>query len=149
MTVNGLFEKVERWVIHENFEFKAIKNEENVFHFLIRHGGTYGTPVEIFEPKKQPGILVIGAKADLKNSQILRYKQMSELEQKKFKDKVSEFCNSIKAVHRFLEEDGKKKIGVYVVLDKKSEINQESIPEAINKVSEMHEKTRMFLLKTF
>ena len=49
----------------------------------------------------------------------------------------------------FSTQDGKQKIGVYVVLDDKVDINQQTLFEAVNKVSEMNEKTSRFLLKTF
>ena len=48
-----------------------------------------------------------------------------------------------------IEEDGKQKIGVYVILDDKIDINQQTLFDAVNRVSEMHEKTARFLLKTF
>ncbi len=48
-----------------------------------------------------------------------------------------------------ITEDGKQKIGVYIVLDEKTDVNQQTFFEAIKKVSEMHEKTSRFLMKTF
>ncbi len=48
-----------------------------------------------------------------------------------------------------ITEDGKQKIGVYFVLDDKENINQQSVFDAIDRVSEMHEKTARFLMKTF
>ena len=46
-------------------------------------------------------------------------------------------------------EDGKQKVGVYVVLDDKENINQQTVFEAMDKVSEMYDKTSRFLMKTF
>ena len=102
-----------------------------------------------FEPKSQPNVIVVGAKANLKNNQIARYLGYSEEEKKKFEKKIEDFCYSIQAVHRFLEEDGKRKVGVYIVIENKDEITHESLFETIDKAAEMHEKTSRFLLKAF
>ena len=120
-------DNVERWMIHEGSSFNEIKNPENSFQILVKHAGQYGIPVEIFEPKSQEGILVIGAKIVMKNSQISRYLGFNEHEKMKFEQKVA----------------------VYLVLDDKENINQQTVFDAMDKVSEMHEKTSRFLLKTF
>jgi molybdopterin biosynthesis enzyme MoaB len=70
-------------------------------------------------------------------------------EKEKFEKKVSDFCYSIQAISKVITEDGKQKVGVYVVLDDKENINQQTVFEAIDKVAEMYEKTSRFLLKTF
>ncbi|MDC4222558.1 MAG: hypothetical protein MT337_06725, partial [Candidatus Nitrosopumilus limneticus] len=62
---------------------------------------------------------------------------------------VSDFCNSIEAISKIITEDGKQKIAIYVVLDDKENINQQSMFNAIDSISEKHEKTSRFLLKTF
>jgi len=142
-------DNIERWMIHEGLSFDEVKNPENSFQILIKHAGQYGIPADIFEPKAQPGILVIGAKVVMKNSQISRYLGFSEDEKKKFEQKVSDFCYSLQAISKMITEDGKQKVGVYVVLDDKENINQQTVFDAIEKVSEMHEKTSRFLLKTF
>ncbi len=144
-----MYDKIERWLIHENFSFKELKTDENTFHFLIKHAGESGAPVEIFEPKSQPNVLVIGAKANMKNNQIARYLQLSKDEKEKFEKKIADFCYSIQAVHRFLEEDGKRKVGVYIVLEDQEKIDQQMVFDTIDKVAEMHEKTTKFLLKAF
>jgi len=140
---------MERWLIHEGLSFDEVKNPENAFQVLVKHAGQYDTPVEIFEPKAQPGILVIGSKVVMKTKQISRYLGFNEDEKKRFGDRVSDFCNSIQAISKIITEDGKQKIGVYVVLDDKENINQQSVFDAVEKVSEMHEKTSRFLMKTF
>jgi len=142
-------DNVERWLTHESHSFESIKNPENSFQILVKHAGPYGIPVEIFEPKAQPGILVIGAKAVMKNNQIARYLGFSEDEKARFEKKIAEFCNSIQAISRIITEDGKQKVGVFVVLDDKESINQQTVFDAINRVSELHEKTSRFLMKTF
>ena len=142
-------DNVERWLIHEGHSFEEIKNKENSFQILVKHAGQYGIPTEIFEPKSQPGILVIGAKVIMKNNQIARYLGFNDEEKERFKKKVVDFCNSIHAINKMITEDGKQKVGVYFVLDDKENINQQTVFDAIDRVSEMHEKAARFLLKTF
>ena len=149
MAASRMRDNVERWMIHEGLSFVDVKNEENSFQILVKHAGPAGVPVDIFEPKAQPGILVIGAKIAMKNKQIARYLGFTEQEKANFEKKVADFCYTIHAINKNVTEDGKRKIGVYVVLDKPDEINQQSVFEAIDRVSEMYEKTARFLLKTF
>jgi hypothetical protein len=142
-------DNVERWLIHDSLSFEFVKNPENSFHVLVKHAGQTGVPVEIFEPKKQSGIIVVGSKVVMKNNQISRYLGFNQEEKEKFEKKVGDYCYSLQAIHKMIEEDGKQKIGVYVVLDDKVDINQQTLFEAVDRVSEMHEKTARFLLKTF
>jgi len=149
MTDGRLRDSVERWLIHESHAFEFLKSPENTFHILVKHAGEAGVPVEIFEPKKQPGVIVVGSKVVMKNNQISRYLGFTPEEKERFERKVGDYCYSIQAIHKMIEEDGKQKIGVYAVLDNKSEINQQTLFDAVNRVSEMHDKTARFLLKTF
>ncbi len=149
MSASRMRDNVERWLIHESMSFEGVKSSENTFQVLVKHAGQYGIPVDIFEPKSQPGILVIGAKVIMKNSQISRYLGFNEEEKEKFEQKVTDFCNSIQVISKIITEDGKQKVGVYVVLDDKENINQQTVFDALDRVSEMHEKTSRFLLKTF
>jgi hypothetical protein len=138
-------DNVERWLTHESHSFEFVKNPENSFHILVKHAGEAGVPVEIFEPKKQPG----GSKVIMKNNQISRYLGFSPEEKERFEKKVGDYCYTLQAIHKVIEEDGKQKIGVYAVLDDKVDINQQVLFDTVNRVSEMHEKTARFLLKTF
>ena len=149
MSVSKMRDSVERWIIHEGLSFEDVKNSDNIFQILVKHAGQYGIPVDVFEPKGQPGILVIGAKVVMKNSQISRYLGFNAEEKEKFEKKMDDFCYSIQAINKVITEDGKQKIGVYVVLDDKENINQQTMLDAIDSVSEIHEKTSRFLLKTF
>jgi len=142
-------DNVERWVIHEGLSFDEVKNPENNFQILVKHAGQSGIPVDVFEPKGQPGILVIGAKVVMKNNQIARYLGFSAEEKEKFEKKVNDYCNSIQVINKIITEDGKQKVGVYVVMDDKENINQQTMLEAIDSVSEKYDKTSRFLLKTF
>lgn len=149
MTDSKMRDNIERWLLHESHSFESIKNPENSFQIIIKHAGQYGIPIEIFEPKSQPGVIVIGAKVIMKNNQIARYLGFNDDEKARFEKKVADFCNSIQAINRVITEDGKKKVGVFVVLDGKEPITQQMIFDSIDRVSEMHEKTMRFLMKTF
>ena len=149
MSASRLRDSVERWLIHEGLSFEDVKNTENIFQVLVKHASQTGIPIEIFEPKGQPGILVIGAKVVMKNNQISRYLGFNQQERESFEKKVTDFCHTIQAINKNITEDGKQKIGVYVVLDDKENINQQTVLGAIESVSQKHEKTSRFLLKTF
>jgi len=149
MSLLRMRDNVERWLIHEGLSFNSVKSEENSFQILVKHAGQYGIPVDIFEPKSQLGILVVGAKVEMKNNQIIRYRGFTDEEKSKFSDKLSDFCNSIEAISKIITEDGKQKVAVYVVLDDKENINQQAMLDAIDSLSEKHERTSRFLLKTF
>ena len=142
-------DNVERWIIHEGLKSEQVKNPENNFQILVKHAGRYGIPVDVFEPKGQPGILVIGAKVEMKNSQIARYLGFSAEDKERFENIVNDFCNSIQVINKMITEDGKQKVGVYVVMDDKENINQQTMLDAIDSVSEKYDKTSRFLLKTF
>ena len=149
MAVSRMRDNVERWIIHEGLQSEEVKNPENNFQILVKHAGRYGIPVDVFEPKGQPGILVIGAKVVMKNSQIARYLGFSAEEKERFESKVNDFCNAIQVINKMITEDGKQKVGVYVVMDDKENINQQTMLDAIDDVSEKYDKTSRFLLKTF
>lgn len=149
MSLSRMRDNVERWLIHESLSFNSVKSEENSFQILVKHAGQYGIPVDIFEPKSQLGILVVGAKVEMKNNQIIRYRGFTDEEKSKFSDKLSDFCNTIEAISKIITEDGKQKVAVYVVLDDKENINQQAMLDAIDSLSEKHERTSRFLLKTF
>ncbi len=149
MNTSKMRDNVERWIIHEGLTFEEIKKTENIFQVLINHAGQYGIPVEVFEPKKQPGILVVGAKVIMKNNQIARYLGFSVEEKEKFEKKMGDFCYSIQAINKMITEDGKQKIGIYVVMDDKENINQQTMIKAVDSVSEKYDRVSRFLLKTF
>src|SRR5574339_481560 len=86
--MDSLRNKIERWLTHETFAFREISDKENSFHFVIKHAGESGIPVDVFESSSQPGVLVIGCKASMKNSQIVRYLNLSDSEKKSFENKI-------------------------------------------------------------
>ena len=148
MGASRMRDNIERWLIHEGLSFEEVKNTENSFQILVKHAGQYGIPAEIFEPKAQSGILVIGAKVIMKNKQIARYLGFNDEEKEIFEKKVSDFCNSIHAINKIITEDGKQKNGVYFVEDEKENINKQTAFDAIDRVSKIHERTARFLMKT-
>ena len=147
--MSSLRDNVERWLIHENYSFKKIDNDESNFRFIINNGDGLGNNIEIFEPRQQENILVVGVKVEFKTKLIRRFLELNENEQEKIKSKIADFCYSIKAIHKFLDEDCKKKVGVYIVLDKQEQLNQPFFMETLQNVIEMSEKTNRFLIKTF
>ena len=147
--MNGLRDNVERWLIHENYSFKKIESDDSNFKFLINNGDGLGNNIEIFEPIRQEDVAVVGVKVEFKTKLIRRFLELTENEQEKIKSKIADFCYSIKAVHKFLDEDGKKKIGVYIVLDKQEQLNQPFFMETLQNLIEMSEKTNRFLMRAF
>ena len=147
--MNSLRDNVERWLIHENYSFKKIESDDSNFKFLINNGDGLGNNIEIFEPIRQEDVAVVGVKVEFKTKLIRRFLELNENEQEKIKSKIADFCYSIKAVHKFLDEDGKKKVGVYIVLDKQEQLNQPFFMETLENVIEMSEKTNRFLIKSF
>lgn len=145
----NLRDNVERWLIHENYKFNEEKSDENSFQMSIKHVGSFGNSVEIFQPKNQSNVLVLGSKIPLKNNQNVRYLRLSDVEREKFEKKVADFCYNIKAIHRMSEENGKKVVGVFVVLDKDEQFNQNSFLDSLQNVIEMSDKTSQFLIKAF
>ncbi len=147
--MKNLRDNVERWLVHENYSFNEVKSADNSFKVAIKHVGSFGNTVEIFQPKNQPNVMIVGSKIPLKNNQNAKYLKLNESERTKFEKKVADFCYSIKAVHRMSEEYGKKIVGVFVVLDKEEQFNQQTFHKGIQNVIEMSDKTSQFLIKAF
>ena len=146
---NRLRDNVERWLIHENYSFKNVEDENNNFTIRVNDVGSFRIPIEIFEPKKQSGVLVLGGKVYLKNRQTGRYLKLTDSERQKFQNSVKEYCDSIRAVSKIFKEDGKVVVGIYLVLDKVKNFNQQIVLDALGQVTEMSEKTNQFIMKTF
>ena len=147
--MNNLHESVQRWLMHENYSFNEVKTEEDNFKITITDIGRDSGNLEIFEPKQQANVLVIGVKIPLKGKQMIRYRQLNEKEKENFEKKMTDFCSSIQAINKFFDEDGMKKVGVYIVLDKKEQLNQPTFIATLPKIIEVSEKTTQFLYKSF
>ena len=147
--MSNLHEDVQRWLIQENYSFDEAETEEDNFKIIIKNVGTFGNNLEIFEPKQQANILVIGIKVPLKNNQMMRFLKLNKKEKENFEKKITDFCYSIKAINKFFDEDGKKKVGVYIVLDKKEQLNQPNFTKTLTQIMEISDKTSQFLYKAF
>jgi len=146
--VKNLHESVERWLVQENYSFNETKTEDN-FKIIIKNADAFSNNLEIFEPKQQADVLVIGVKIPLKSKQMIRYLKLNQKEKENFEKKITDFCYSIKVINKFFDEDGMKKVGVYIVLDKKEQLNQPNFMITLTKIIEVSEKTAQFLYKTF
>ena len=147
--MNNLYENVQRWLIQENYSFNEAKTEEDNFKIIIKNADAFSNNLEIFEPKQQTNILVIGTKIPLKNNQMMRFLKLSEKEKENFEKKITDFCYSIKAINKYFDADGKIKVGVYIVLDKKEQLNQPSFTKTLARIMEISDKTSQFLYKAF
>ena len=147
--MSGLRDNVERWLIHENYPFKSSTSDDTSFKILIKNGDGLGNNIEVFEPKGQENILVTGVKVSFHHKLIRRFMELNQSEQEKIKTKISDFCYSIKAVYRFLDENGKKIVGIYIILDKPENLNQPFFIKTLQEIVEMSEKTNRFLIKAF
>ena len=147
--MNNLHESVQRWLMHENYSFNEVKTEEDNFKITITDIGRDSGNLEIFEPKQQSNILVIGVKVQLKTGQMMRFLKLNEKQKENLEKKITDFCYSIKAVNKFFYEDGRKKLGINIVLDKKDQLNHPSFTKTLREIMEMSDKTRKFLYMVF
>jgi len=146
--MSNLHDSVERWLVQEGHSIIETKTEDN-FKIIIENIDAFSNNLEIFEPKEQSGVLVIGVKIPLKGKQMIRYNQFNQKEKENFEKKMTDFCSSIQVVNKFFDEDGMKKVGVYIVLDKKEQLNQPNFVATLTKIIEVSEKTTQFLYKSF
>ncbi len=146
--MSNLRDSVERWLVQDGYSITETKTEDN-FKIIVKNIDAFSNDLEIFEPKQQAGVLVIGVKIPLKGKQMMRYNQLNEKEKENFEKKMTDFCQSIQAINKFFDEDGMKKVGVYIVLDKKEQLNQPSFIATLPKIIEISEKTAQFLFKSF
>ena len=146
--MNNLHDSVERWLVQEGYSIIETKTEDN-FKIIVKNIDAFSNDLEIFEPKEQANVLVIGVKILLKGKQMMRYRQLNQKEQENFEKKMTDFCSSIQTISKFFDEDGMKKVGVYIVLDKKEQLNQPNFIATLPKIIEISEKTAQFLFKSF
>jgi len=146
--MSNLHDSVERWLVQEGYSIIETKTDYN-FKIIVKNIDAFSNDLEIFEPKEQANVLVIGVKIPLKAKQMMRYRILNQKEQENFEKKMTDFCSSIQAISKFFDEDGMKKVGVYIVLDKKEQLNQPSFIATLPKIIEVSEKTAQFLYKSF
>ena len=134
--MSNLRDSVERWLVQDGYSITETKTEDN-FKIIIENIDAFSNDLEIFEPKQQPNVLVIGVRIPLKGKQMMRYRQLNQKEKENFEKKMTDFCYSIQAINKFFDEDGMKKVGVYIVLDKKEQLNQPSFISTLPKIIEV------------
>jgi len=64
--MNNLHDSVERWLVQDVHSVTETKTEDN-FKIIIENIDAFSNNLEIFEPKEQTGVLVIGVKIPLKS----------------------------------------------------------------------------------
>ena len=148
MEAARLRDSVERWLVHESYRFYQTENEENDFTLTVKHAGSFGNRIEVFSPRQQNVVLVVGSLVPLKNSQNARYQRLNHAQRASFAKRVDDYCHSIRAISRTRMEDGKPVFGVYVVLDDEERFNQNDFSEAMIRVAEMGDMVSRFLVKT-
>jgi len=89
--MNNLHDRVERWLVQDGHSVNETKTEDNI-KIIIKNIDAFSNYLEIFEPKQQTGVLVIGVKIPLKSKQMMRYRQLNqkEKENQRFLDAKSE-----------------------------------------------------------
>jgi len=107
--MNNLHDSVERWLVQDGRSVIETKTED-YFKIIIKNIDAFSNNLEIFEPKQQDNVLVIGVKIPLKGKQMMRYRQLNEKEKENFEKKMTDFCSSIQAISKFFDEDGMKKV---------------------------------------
>lgn len=139
---------VQRWLSHEGYEFeKSSTEKDTAFEFAITNSGGPGGRMIVFGPKKQPDVLVIGARCPFRTAQNYRYKNFTKEQQDKVKDRIRNYCDELQAVCRFADDYGRHVTGVYTVLDKKEQHNQQSFLAALEKTAEMGDNVSLFQRK--
>jgi len=146
---NRARDDVERWLVQDSYKFASAKTDGDSFRFVIAHTGSFANDLEIFEPAGQPGVLVIGTKCPFSNGQNARYLRLGGAERQNLENRLADHSRSIRAVHRFLNQDGKRAVGVYVVLDGQGWLTKQEFADAVKAVIEMGDKTSRYLLRSF
>lgn len=138
----------QRWLAHEGYETEKSQTEKGTaFELAVTNAGGPGGRVIVFCPKKQPDVLVIGARCPLGTAQNYRYMQLTEAQKEKMRDRIRNFCDDIRAVCRFSEDFGRHVTGVYTVLDKKEQHNQRDFLEALQNTAEMGDRVALYMRK--
>ena len=73
---------------------------------------------------------------------------VESLEQERYLMELDDWGYSFNYLHQ-IDEDGMKKVGVHIVLDKKEQLNQPNFMTTLTKIIEISEKTAQFLYKSF
>ena len=140
---------VERWLIHEGLRLKYQKDNDSTFKVIVSGPpDAQDVDTEIFEPAGQQGVIVVGRKCPFGTAQNQRYLAMSEAEQENVQERITEYCNSIGAVHRFLTESGRSIVGVYIVIDAADKQNQSYFSDSLRQVTKMADMVKEYIRRT-
>ncbi len=140
---------VERWLVHEGLKFKYQKHDDATFKVIIS-----GPPeiqdidTEIFEPASQQGVIVVGKRCPFKTTQNQRYLNMTQDEQQKIQDRIAKYCDSVGAVHRFMMDNGRVMVGVYIVIDSQEMQNQSYFSESLRQTIQMADSVKEYMRRT-
>ncbi len=142
-------DNVERWLVHAEFKFKyATDPSTEMFKIMISSPDSYDEGTEVFEPRNQPGTIVIGKRRMLRSNANKRFFDMTPEEQNLVEQKISSYCDLLEAVHRFFIENGRKGVGVYIVLDPNRGYNQMDFLNSLERIIEMADRLAMYMKKT-
>jgi len=96
--MSNLRDRDERWLVQDGYPVTETKTEDN-FKIIIKNIDAFSNDLEIFEPKQQANVLVIGVKIPLKSKQMIRYRLLNQKEKENFEKKMTDFCSSIQAIN--------------------------------------------------
>lgn len=134
---------VERWLVHEGLKFKYQKDNDVNFKVVISGpAGVRDIDTEVFEPVKQPGVIVIGRRCAFGTGQNKRFLDMNTSEQQRVQGRLAEYCNSMRIVHRFFEDDGRSIVGAYIVIDSADKQNQLDFSESLQQITKMADQIK-------
>ena len=141
---------IERWLVHEGLKFKYQKHDTSATFKVVISGppDVQDIDTEVFEPASQQGVIVVGKKCLFSTARNQRFLTLTKSEQQRVQDRISEYCNSIGAVHRFLIDNGRHMVGVYVVIDSQEMQNQSYFSESLKKVATMSDGVKEYMRRT-
>lgn len=61
MHVQTLKAMVRRWLAELNYPFRPVAKSGESFKFVMDHAGRHGNRIEVFKPRRDPGILVVSS----------------------------------------------------------------------------------------
>jgi len=95
----GLDFRIEKWIAERNHSFAKINEPTHMFHFILKNLGPLKIPVEIFQEKEKPE-LIVGFMTFLSKELTFKIYRFSEGEKQEFKNKVDAFLSTLRVDHR-------------------------------------------------
>ena len=135
---------VERWLVHEGLRFKYQKPDHDHSFKVVISGppDVRDIDTEIFEPAKQPDVIVVGRRCPFGTRLNQRFLNMTASEQQRVRERITEYCNYVGAVHRFLMDNGRSIVGVYVVIDSADRQNQSDFSESLRQITRISDQVK-------